>query len=119
MLRKRCEPVLDAMVRLFTKEDPLLKSIGMITVYYALFRTAISDKWIGKVDRARFQEFENKRSANRHIAEKDIAKADYNMLEFDRLSQSPNDAIAIRFRQKVLCEFVSGQIKDQRKRAKK
>ena len=51
MLKKRCEPVLDAMVGLFTKEDSLLKSIGMITVYYALsgrpFRRTGSGKWTG------------------------------------------------------------------------
>jgi len=112
-LSKRCEPILDAMVRLFTKEDPLLKSIGTITVYYHLFKLAISDDWIGKLDRAMFQEFEDSRATNRGLAEKDIAKADYDMLEFDRLSQSPNDAIAIRFRNAVLTDFVKAQIKDQ------
>lgn len=118
-LKKRCEPILDAMVKLFTKEDPLLKSIGMVTVYYVMCRDAIKDKWIGDVDRAMLQEFEDSRAANRQLAEKDIAKADYDMLEFDRLSQSPNDAIAIRFRQTVLRSFVTAQINDQKKKAKK
>jgi hypothetical protein len=115
-LAEKCEPTLQAMVKLFTKDDPLLRAIGMITVYYCLFRQAIEEKWVKDLDHAMFQEFEASRAENRTLAEEDITNADYDMLEFDRLSQSPNDQQSIKFRARVLTHFLIAQIKDQKKR---
>ena len=38
--------------------------------------------------------------------EKDIEKAKFELLEFDRLTQSPNDATAIKYRLNVLNAFL-------------
>ena len=51
-------------------------------------------------------DFDNKRENNRKKAEEDIAKANYDLLEFDRYAQSPNDGYAIKFRLKILFEDV-------------
>ena len=47
--------------------------------------------------------------ANHDKAEKNIAEADYDLIEFDRLAQSPNDAAAIRFRLRVMLSKVFGR----------
>jgi hypothetical protein len=41
------------------------------------------------------------------VAATDIAQAQYDLLEFDRFSQSPNDGIALRFRSQVMRNFLS------------
>jgi hypothetical protein len=40
------------------------------------------------------------------VAESDLAKAEFPLLEFDRLSQTPNDASSIEYRLKVMKEFL-------------
>lgn len=110
-LRPKCTEVLTSMRKMFTIKDSLLRSIGMVTVYYTVFRQAIREGWRDRLDRAMFQEFEVVREENRKQAEKELTKADYDLLEFDRLSQSPNDAVAIRFRHQIMVSFLKGQIK--------
>jgi len=56
--------------------------------------------------RTKLVTFEQKVSDNRQLAEDDSTKADAELLEFDRLSQSPNDASAIDFRLKILKKHV-------------
>ena len=46
------------------------------------------------------------RETNRTKAEKDLANANYDRIEFDRHSQSPNDGYAIKFRLKILLKEV-------------
>lgn len=94
--------VLDYMSDVFTDDDPLLRSVGMISIYFLLFEGAIADDQTDQIERAQFSDFEDERIKNRRIAEEDIAEANYNLLEFDRFAQSPNDGIAMRFRLAVL-----------------
>lgn len=90
--------------RVFIDKDPLLRQVGMIAVYYLLFQFAARDGWSSEITRKSLIEFEDARKRNRSIAEDDIAKADYDLLEFDRFAQSPNDAVALAFRLEVLGE---------------
>ena len=46
------------------------------------------------------------RESNREKAEQDISKANYDLIEFDRYSQSPNDGYALKFRLRVLLREV-------------
>ena len=94
------------MVGKFSKKDLLLGSIGVLPLYYLLFRKAREEKWYSKIQRNAFQKFDDAAKANRLRAEKEMADANYELLEFGRLSQSPNDGVAIRFRLKVLTKFV-------------
>ena len=96
------ENTLDAMANVFVDKDHLLRSIGMVTVYYHLFRLALAGDWVDKVSRTSLQKFEKRRKENRLIAEQDLGKADYALLEFDRLVQTPNDAYATDVRLRVL-----------------
>lgn len=94
------------MAAVFTLKDPLLRQVGIIMLYYHLFRLAHKEGWENRITRKRLADFEKVREANRQVAEKDLAKADYNLIEFDRYAQSPNDAYAIKFRLKVLLHEV-------------
>lgn len=105
-LRDQCVQVMDAMVDKFSKKDLLLGSIGVLPLYYLLFQKALKENWYPKIQRTVFQKFDDAEKQNRLRAEKEMADADYELLEFGRLSQSPNDGVAIRFRLKVLTKFV-------------
>jgi hypothetical protein len=94
------------MADTFSHKDPLLRQVGIVVLYYHLFRIAGQEGWQGKIKRAPLADFEKKRDVNRKQAENDITKADYDLLEFDRYAQSPNDSYAIRFRLKILLQEV-------------
>jgi hypothetical protein len=97
------------MAGVFTQKDPLLRQVGMVVLYYHLFRVANDEEWTSKVTRKSLADFETAREANRKKAEQDISKADYDLIEFDRYSQSPNDSYAIRFRLSILLREVFGK----------
>jgi hypothetical protein len=90
-----------AMAAVFNEQDSLLKSVGMVMLYFHLFRIARDEDWLDRITRRKLLQFEKKRVENRALAEDDITNANYELLEFDRFAQSPNDAIALRFRLKV------------------
>lgn len=94
--------VLDVMAPVFTDDEPLLKSVGMISLFYLLFRRASEEKKIDEIQRSDFVKFEDLRSTNRKRAAEDKKDVNFEMLEFDRFSQSPNDGIALRYRLAVI-----------------
>jgi len=102
----RVRPILADMSLVFLNSDKLLASVGMTVLYYLLFREARGKGWTSQITRHRLLEFDELRLQNRKAAEQDIAKADYDLLEFDRYSQAPNDALAVNFRYKVLRRHV-------------
>jgi hypothetical protein len=104
----KTKKTVSAMAQVFTDGDPLLRSVGMVSLYFHVFRLAISENWIAKITRQRLLNFENLKQKNRVRAEKDLAKADYDLIEFDRFSQSPNDSYALKLRLKVLLEHGFG-----------
>ena len=97
-LRPEVETLLHSMEKVFVKQDALLRSAGMIVLYFLLFKDAIRQGSVRKIARSGLEAFESDRQLNREKAEKDITKADYDLLEFDRLMQTPNDAYAIERR---------------------
>jgi len=99
--------VCDAMSSIFTDRDKLLRSSSMVLTYYLLFRDCVLGKFGVKVTRSALQRFDAARERNRKIAEEDIAKAEYELLEFDRLSQSSNDAYANKEKLLILKDFLS------------
>jgi Protein of unknown function DUF262 len=99
---KSCQLTVAQMRRVFTNKDSLLRQVGMVSLFYLLFQKAHREGWLSEITRKRIVDFERHRLQNRKIAEESIAGADYELLEFDRLSQSPNDAFALEFRLRVL-----------------
>jgi hypothetical protein len=99
------EDILDAMNKIFTDNDNLLRQVGMTVLYFHLFRRARSTGQLNLLNREAFLKFDQDRFNNRAIAETDIARADYKLLEFDRFTQSPNDAYAMRIRLAVIDDW--------------
>ncbi len=101
-----CRSVVDQMADVFIDDDPLLRSVGTVVLYYFLFRDAMRNSWPSMPRRRELTAFENERRQNRELAEKDVTSAAYHLLEFDRLTQSPNDGVALRYRYAVLRNYV-------------
>jgi hypothetical protein len=90
----------------FVEQDALLKNLAMITLFYLFFR-GLRDEQTTSL-RKQFSDFEQLRRSNRQGAESDeFGKIDMELIEFDRLSQSPNDKSALEFRLSVLRKHVS------------
>lgn len=106
---KEAKETLTDMHAIFVDDDPLLKSIGMIALYFHLFRIARAEKWTNKITRQALLNFEKTRQKNREKAEKSLPTADYDLIEFDRYAQSPNDLYAVKFRLQILLKHIAGK----------
>jgi len=107
------DKVLKSMVLIFGIGDSLLRQVGMITVYYHLYRQ-VSNQKVSKVEREMLVRFERDRERNREIVEQtgEAGKSvDTALLEFDKHSQTPNDAYAIRIRLKILLRYLAKHFK--------
>ena len=100
--------ITNAMAALFVDKDTLLRSVGMVQLYFILFERALELNQANLISRQNLTVFEELRKSNRSKAEQDVAEAEYNLLEFDRYTQSPNDAIAMRFRLAVIDQKLFG-----------
>lgn len=100
---------LAVMSQVFSDGDSLLRSIGMVGLYFHLFRVARKEKWEDKITRQSLVNFEKLRQKNREKAEKNLSSADYDLIEFDRYTQSPNDLYAVKFRLQILLKHVVGK----------
>jgi hypothetical protein len=106
-LRLAVSEALDILCNVFQDEDPLLRSQGIIPVFYLVAQEAHELGKLGRLARARLAEFFENLQANRKLAEQDIASANFEWLEFDRLSQQgTNDAVSIRERVRILEEYL-------------
>jgi Protein of unknown function DUF262 len=106
--------VTELMSKVFTAKDTLLAAQGLIPVYYLLFREAKYQDKLKMIDRQKLISFNTKRQENRVLAEKDITKADFELLEFDRMSQQgTNDASSIRERLRILAKHLGIEIKSK------
>lgn len=101
-LLKNASIILDKMANTFTDGDVLVRSVGDAVLYYYVFKLALEEGWLPKVSRKKFIQFNKMRIKNREIAERDIGDADYDLLEYDRYVQSPNDAYATELRLRIL-----------------
>ena len=106
---RRTRETLVSMVEVFEENDPLLRQVGMITLYYHLFRLARNKK-VGRVTRDMLVTFEQKRADNRRLAEED-RRPNAKLLEFDSHAQTPNDAYALKIRLGILLEFLKKEFK--------
>jgi hypothetical protein len=103
---KTAKETVARMADVFIQKDPLLRQVGMVILYYHLFRVARENGWAKDITRKKLADFDILRETNRRKAEKDLANANYDLIEFDRYSQSPNDGYAIKFRLKILLKEV-------------
>lgn len=106
-IERTVETILTEMCKIFADKDPLLKAQGIIPIYYLLFRELIVKKQAFKVSRKNLLNFRDEVIRNKEIAEQDIKKANYDLIEFDRMSQQgTNDAGSIKERLRILLEYI-------------
>jgi hypothetical protein len=106
-IRNRTTKVLNDLDAVFTEKDPLLRAQGNIPVYYLVMRDAAVSGKQAIYTRERLEEFHELLSSNRVIASGDMASANFDLLEFDRMTQQgTNDAASIRERVRILGEFL-------------
>jgi Protein of unknown function DUF262 len=99
--------VLNLMLSAFSGKDILLASQGAVPIYYLLFREASAAGLVGKISRKRLLAFNEERQRNRELASEDLSKANYELLEYDRMSQQgTNDASSIRERYRIIKEYM-------------
>ncbi|RYF82634.1 MAG: hypothetical protein EON98_11125 [Chitinophagaceae bacterium] len=98
--------VLNHMSEVFDNNDTLLRMQSPITVYYILFRLGLRQNMIDRITRDGIEEFNVMLEHNRHVAERDIAAANFDYLEYDRLSQQgTNDASSIKERTRIISHY--------------
>lgn len=104
-LKNDTTTTLDEMSNFFIKNDPLLRAQGTLPIYFLLIREYLRDGKILSFTRKDLIKFHNKIKENKKIAEKNISNAEFDLLEFDRLSQQgTNDASSIAKRLTILKE---------------
>ena len=106
--RATAEAVLETMASIFVDEDRLLTSVGMVSIYYLLALQANEAETLRFPPRLLLTEFEASRRVSKR-REEDLTRADLVFLEFQRLSQSPNDGAALSYRLEVLRTWCSAK----------
>lgn len=107
LIGKKTISILGVMKNIFTKNDELLLSQSAVPLYYLLFRDAIAINKQNQISRRKLLDFRKALESNRKVAEKDITKANFDLLEFDRMSQQgTNDASSIKNRLRILGEYL-------------
>lgn len=107
VLAKEATALLNEMAKIFIKKDPLLKAQGTFPVYFLLVRSYSIDGKLSKFGRNMLIAFKDKLERNRVKAMKDLASAEYDLLEYDRLSQQgTNDASSITARLETIKSYI-------------
>ena len=96
-MRQGVESNLRTLEKTFVDQDPLLNSVGMISIYFLLAERRAADKR-SFPSRSQLLKFENARRVRRVKSDDELTPGEYEMLEFGRLSQSPNDGSALTYR---------------------
>jgi hypothetical protein len=105
-LRLSVERHLDSIARVFIDSDQLLRSVGMNILIFHFFRFLDKVDAVRLVTRVHFDLFDKARQANRLAAQHDLAKARYDLMEFDKYAQTTHDAFAHRIRMGILARFM-------------
>lgn len=100
---------LDIMTSCFVDSDHLLRSQGNIVVFYLMFKWAEEKKLV--LNRSVLLNFYNLIKTNRESAEKDYVNADFDLLEYDRLTQhGTNDVSNIKERLRIITDYLSSNV---------
>lgn len=102
-LKAAVAKTLKDMAQVFVDKDTLLIAQSAVPIYFLLFREANQAGKLSNLSRSVFLKFQDVRQENRELAAADITKAQFEFLEFDRLSQQgTNDASSIKERLSIL-----------------
>lgn len=106
-LKREVERVLDWLADRFEDRDPLLRAQGTMTVYFLVARAAIGTPQEQNFSREALLRFRDRLNENRARAEQDYTDANFDLLEYDRMTQQgTNDAANIVERSQILSENI-------------
>jgi len=106
-LERAVNRILDEKLGVFQDRDRLLGPQASVPIYYLLFRCAIEQESLEKITRVELRNFARKVRENRRLAEEDITKADFDLLQFNRFSiQGTNNASSIKERLRIIIEHL-------------
>jgi len=106
-IREAVNDNLTELLGIFTDKDKLLLRSQRIVIYYLLARELKCVGLFSALTRKKLELFDRLVSENKEIAERDISKANYDLLEYNKLSiQGTNDASSIKERVRILQEYV-------------
>lgn len=95
------------LASIFTDKDRLLTAQASLPIYYLIARHQLDLGNKITLTRKQIEKFQTLRADNRKIAENDIEKAEFELLEFDRLSQQgTNDASSLRERTRIMLDYL-------------
>ena len=98
--------ILNRLIPIFKDEDPLLSAQGVIPIYYLVMRNLVEKNIERKFTHKCLQNFLDKVAANKKAAQINIANADYDLLNYDKMTiQGTNDASSIKERTRMLTDF--------------
>ena len=101
---KTVDKILTRMQEFFTENDPLLKSVGTLIVYYLCFRDT---EFSTAASRDKLEKFEERRrSINLDSSEISDSKEVDKLREYNAWVQSSNDGRALEGRARILSAFV-------------
>lgn len=107
-IRGEVEGILESANEIFIDRDNLLRTHSMTVVYFQVLKEALANGWRQSITREKLTKFDQQRRDNRQAAQEDIALADYDLLEFDRMNlQGTNDKGSIEFRTRTLEAFLN------------
>jgi hypothetical protein len=105
-LRDAVKEKLDRMNNIFIINDPLLSQQGIVIIYYLLMKKAEKSNKIDIITRNALEIFNTMVLQNKTVAENNISEANFDLLEFDKLSmQGSNDASSIKERLRIICNY--------------
>lgn len=106
-IRNTTTRVIGELDAVFVDKDPLLRAQAVIPVYYLTMRDAAATGKQALFRRERIEAFLDAISKNRQDASRDIANANFDLLEYDRMTQQgTNDSASIKERVRILSEFL-------------
>ena len=95
---------LSDMCNVFNNRDTLLRSSGVVIVYFVLATKLRNLNRHERLTREALSNFEAKRKQNRERFEQNEDEVDFKLIEFDELIRSSNDGSSIQRRFEVLLE---------------
>jgi len=106
LVHNQVNGLLDILHGIFVDEDDLLRSQAAIPIYYLFVKDMHENDKMDIVTRDRLWNFKSAVEQNRSLAEKDIMLANFDLLEYDRMSQQgTNDAVSIKERVRILSDY--------------
>ena len=97
---------LDNLLDTFIESDPLLQSVGVVSVYYILMQDR-QLRGLPFPPRQQLQRFEKHRKEDVAIDDEKLTRGHIALLEFNRLAQSPNDNGALVYRYQVIDAYTA------------